>query len=64
MAVVGEAHILVRAVTTHVRKDIRDGFKGLSGVATDEGKSVGKAFSGGLTNEMLANSQDMTSMAR
>ena len=64
MAVVGEAHILVRAVTTHVRKDIRDGFKGLSGVATDEGKSVGKAFSGGLTNEMLANSQVMTSMAR
>lgn len=64
MAVVGEAHILVRAVTTHVRKDIRDGFKGLSGVASDEGKSVGKAFSGGLSNEMLANSQVMTSMAR
>lgn len=64
MAVVGEAHILVRAVTTHVRKDIRDGFKGLSGVATDEGKSVGKAFSGGFTNEMLANSQALTSMAR
>ena len=64
MAVVGEAHILVRAVTTHVRKDIRDGFKGLSGVASDEGKSVGKAFSGGLTGEMMANADQLTSLAR
>ena len=64
MAVVGEAHILVRAVTTHVRKDIRDGFKGLSGVASDEGKSVGKAFSGGLTGEMMANANQLTSLAR
>jgi hypothetical protein len=64
MAVVGEAHILVRAVTTHVRKDIRDGFKGLSGVASDEGKSVGKSFSSGFTGEMMANSQALTSMAR
>jgi hypothetical protein len=64
MAVVGEAHILVRAVTTHVRKDIRDGFKGLSGVASDEGKSVGKAFSGGLTQEMMANANQLTSLAR
>lgn len=64
MAVVGEAHILVRAVTTHVRKDIRDGFKGLSGVATDEGKSVGKAFSGGLSQEMMANANQFTSLAR
>ena len=64
MAVVGEAHILVRAVTTHVRKDIRDGFKGLSGVASDEGKSVGKSFSNGLTGEMMANANQLTSLAR
>lgn len=31
MAVVGEAHIIVRAITTQVERDIRKGFDGLSG---------------------------------
>jgi hypothetical protein len=64
MAVVGEAHILVRAVTTHVRKDIRDGFKGLKGQATDQGQDYGKAFSTGLAGEMRNAATAFTSLSR
>jgi phage-related protein len=38
--VVGEAHIIVRAITTNVAKDIRNGFNGVGGVG---GKSAQKA---------------------
>jgi phage-related protein len=40
MPIVGEAHIIVRALTTNVAKDIKDGFNGVSGEA---GKSAGQA---------------------
>lgn len=48
MAVVGEAHIIVRAITTGVANDIRRGFSGLSGntdrIASRAGQSLGDAF--------------------
>jgi len=40
MPVVGEAHIIVRAITTNVAKDIKNGFNGVSGSG---GKSAEKA---------------------
>jgi phage-related protein len=40
MPVVGEAHIVVRAITTNVARDIRNGFNGVSGVG---GKNAQKA---------------------
>jgi phage-related protein len=50
MALVGEAHILVRAITTGVEKDIERGFGGTDRIAKGYGdktsKSFNKAFSG------------------
>lgn len=53
MAVVGEAHILVRAITTGVKGDIERAFKGLSGEggsARRSGESLGDAFSRGFNS--------------
>ena len=48
MAVVGEAHIIVRAITTKVRKDIIDGFSGLDGAAASAaGKKLSQSFTRG-----------------
>jgi hypothetical protein len=51
VAVVGEAHILVRAITTGVQNDIKRAFQGLSGEsgsARRSGESLGEAFSRGF----------------
>ena len=45
MAVVGEAHIIVKALTAGVGGDIQRGFKGAGGAAANAGKSVGEKFS-------------------
>jgi hypothetical protein len=52
VAVVGEAHILVRAITTGVQNDIKRAFQGLSGesgAARRSGESLGDAFSRGFS---------------
>lgn len=64
MAVVGEAHILVRAVTTHLRKDIREGFSGMGGHAEEEGKKTGRSYGKGLSKEMQAAGKNFSSMMR
>jgi hypothetical protein len=46
MAVVGEAHIIVRAITTKVRDDIKKGFDGVDDVISESGKRISKSFSG------------------
>lgn len=51
MAVVGEAHILVRAITTRVRDDIRRGFAGVDGEGRRAGQGIGKAFQNGFLRE-------------
>lgn len=52
MAVVGEAHIIVRAITTGVANDIRRGFRGVSGdvdrAGRRAGESIGSAFTRGF----------------
>lgn len=45
MAVVGEAHILVRAITTGLKKDIEKGFQGIKGATEAAGRESGDAFS-------------------
>lgn len=48
MAVVGDAYIIVRAVTTAVKKDIADGFKDVKGQTTKAGEEAGDGFSAGF----------------
>ena len=44
MPVVGEAHIIVRAITTNVAKDIRNGFNGVSGSGGKNAQKAGEAL--------------------
>ena len=49
MAVVGDAYIVVRAITDRVRDDIRDGFRGADKEGERAGKDVGDGFSRGFS---------------
>lgn len=44
MALVGEAHILVKAITTGVKNDIDKGFNGVDNIGSRVGKSLGGKF--------------------
>lgn len=44
MAIVGEAHIVVRAITTSVKDDIKKGFDGVDDTVKRAGQSVAKTF--------------------
>lgn len=48
MAIVGEAHIIVKAITTGVERDIRNGFQNVEGAGTDAGKRLGKSYGNGF----------------
>jgi uncharacterized protein YukE len=48
MAVVGEASIIVRAVTTGVRNDIRRAFDGIDNVGERAGRDAGSSFTRGF----------------
>jgi phage-related protein len=45
MPVVGEAHIIVRAITTNVAKDIKQGFNGVSGSGGKQAEKAGQDLS-------------------
>ena len=51
MAVVGEAHIIVRAITTQVKDDIKRGFSGVDNVISDAGKQIQKTFKSDFARE-------------
>ncbi len=59
MPVVGEAHIIVRAITTNVAKDIKNGFNGVSGVggknAEQAGQNLSSRFMRGWSKNMDTN---------
>jgi phage-related protein len=56
VALVGEAHILVRAITTNVDKDIRKAFSNVNGnAASNAGAALGSSFSNGLRNNINGN---------
>lgn len=44
MAIVGEAHIVVRAITTSVKDDIKKGFEGVDSTVKKTGQSIAKTF--------------------
>jgi phage-related protein len=48
MALVGEAHIVVRAITTAVADDIKRGFSGIGDVGGRAGSDAGRSFSKGF----------------
>ena len=50
MAVVGDAYIVVRALTNRIDNDIRNGFRGTDKIGEDEGKKIGDSFSRGLSS--------------
>ena len=48
MAIVGEAHIIVKAITSGVERDIRNGFQNIEGAGTDAGKRLGSSYGNGF----------------
>jgi hypothetical protein len=48
VALVGEAHIVVRAITSKVAGDIKNGFSGIGSIGDKAGADVGKSFSKGF----------------
>lgn len=50
MAVVGEAHVIVRAITNRVRPDIEKVFTGLSSIGENAGRDIGDSFNRGLAS--------------
>jgi hypothetical protein len=48
LAVVGHAEVIVRAITTGVKKDIQNSFNGLSGVGRKAGQQLGNALTRGI----------------
>ena len=55
MAVVGEAHIIVRALTDRVASDIQRGFSGTGAAGRKAGENMGKAFTRGFNSNANAN---------
>ena len=50
MAVVGEAHVIVRAITNRVKPDIERAFSGLDRIGEREGNKISEAFDRGLNS--------------
>ena len=48
MAVVGDAYVVVRAITTGVEKDIKNAFKGTDRIGDRAGNDVGRSFQKGF----------------
>lgn len=55
MAVVGQAYVVVRAITDKVESDIKRGFNGASTSAGKAGKDMGNALTRGLGNSFKKN---------
>lgn len=50
MAVVGEAHVIVRAITNRVRPDIEKAFTGLTSIGEKAGKDISDSMNKGLAS--------------
>jgi hypothetical protein len=59
MAVIGDAYVVIHAITSGVKKEVQEGFKGVEREGEAAGKKVGqsfnKGFSGGSSNTPIAN---------
>ena len=49
MAIVGDAYIVVRALTNRIDSDIQNGFRGVNKIGESKGKEVGDSFTRGLS---------------
>jgi hypothetical protein len=49
MAIVGDAYIVVRALTNRIDSDIKNGFKGVDRIGEDEGRKISDSFTRGLS---------------
>lgn len=63
MALVGEAHIIVRAITNQVQKDIQNAFKDINATANRAGQDAASSFSRGFERRFSGNNV-FTRMAR
>ena len=59
MAVVGSAEIIVRAITTGFKDDVKRQLSGLDGIGNDSGDSVGKSFSRGFARSAGSGVSDL-----
>lgn len=50
MAIVGDAYVVVRALTNRIDSDIRNGFKGVDRIGENEGRKISESFSRGLSS--------------
>jgi len=64
MAVVGEAKIVVRAITTQVKPDIERGLRGLSGSVEKAGKDMGRSLDKGFSQEAAAARLKLQALSR
>jgi hypothetical protein len=59
MAVIGDAYVVIHAITSGVKKEVQEGFKGVEREGEAAGKKVGqsfnKGFSGSSSNTPIAN---------
>jgi hypothetical protein len=55
VAVVGDAYVVVHAITSGVKKDIENGFKGVDQVGERVGAKLGRTISAGMSNAMPKN---------
>ncbi len=55
MAVVGDAYVVVHAITSGVKRDIENGFKGVDQVGERVGSRLGKTISAGMSNAIPKN---------
>ena len=49
MAIVGDAYVVVRALTNRIDSDIKNGFKGVDRIGEDEGRKISDSFTRGLS---------------
>jgi hypothetical protein len=60
VAVVGDAYVVVHAITSGVKKDIEQGFKGVDRVGEQVGRRIGKNLNTGLAQAMTKTNSFLT----
>jgi hypothetical protein len=58
MPIIGEAQIIVKAITSGVERDIRNGFQKAEGIGGAAGKNLGKATGSGFREGFLNSTKD------
>jgi hypothetical protein len=59
MAVVGDAYVVVRALTNRVRPEIQKAFSGLDDIGRRAGEDISNALTESVTNNMYVSTLDL-----